>query len=170
MVFIGAAMLSAVMEGGNGFASTLTNGAIDDNDIVITVDSTNGFLSADYIILGNETILYTGKNATQFTGCTRGYNGTTAVSHGDNSSCYTADTSAINHALGFNVAATSDSMGWWAVVSIPLKFFTTTLPKIVTLNWSYLQGGLAIIGWFFFASGAGLIITMALSLMGARRV
>jgi len=38
------------------------------------------------------------------------------------------------------------------------------------MNYSFLSGQLAIIGWFFFAAAAGLIITLALYLAGGRRV
>jgi hypothetical protein len=38
------------------------------------------------------------------------------------------------------------------------------------MNFNFLTGNLAIIGWFFFAAGAGLIITLAISLAGGRRV
>ena len=51
-------------------------------DSTINVGSTNGF-AASYGILSinDELIVYTGKNATQFTGCQRGRFGTVAVQH-----------------------------------------------------------------------------------------
>ena len=45
----------------------------------ITVSSTTGFDSAGTIIIGNETITYTGTTSTTFTGCTRGAASTTAA-------------------------------------------------------------------------------------------
>lgn len=50
--------------------NTLVNGAITANDVTITVDSTNGFPSSGYILIGTDKITYTGKTTTQFTGCT----------------------------------------------------------------------------------------------------
>lgn len=47
----------------------------------ITANSTNGFPSSGKIQMELETISYTSKNSTQFLGCTRGIDGTTAASH-----------------------------------------------------------------------------------------
>lgn len=66
------------------------NGAINAAVTTITVDSTTGFPSTGLVLINQELITYTGKNATQFTGCTRGTNGTTAASHLDNTLVYNA--------------------------------------------------------------------------------
>jgi hypothetical protein len=173
-VFIGAAILSGIMEGGGGIQTTELTAAIDDDDTILTVTSTDGFLDADYLIIGTEKILYDWTDGTHFgrvaNPCTRGYDGTTATSHAADAMVMTADASTVNNALGFNIGAMADSMGLWSVVIIPFYFLTKTLPRIVMMNFSFLSGQLAIIGWFFFAAGAGLIITLALYLAGSRRV
>lgn len=169
-LFIGASVLSAFMEGGGGIVTVALAAPIDADDVSIQVASTSDFLSADYIVIGEEKILYTNTDATHFLNCTRGYDGTTAKAHTAGAMIYTADASAVNSALGFSIAATSDSMGIWAAVTIPFYFLTRTLPHIVMMNFSFLSGQLAIVGWFFFAAGAGLIITLAISLAGGRRV
>lgn len=64
---------------------TLLNGAIDNSQTTITVDSTVEFLSTGTILIDSERITYTGITSTTFTGCGRGANGTTAASHVDNS-------------------------------------------------------------------------------------
>jgi hypothetical protein len=61
------------------------NGAIDNSVTTIVVDSTSAFPSSGSIKINNEIITYTGKTATDFTGCVRGTGGTTAASHLDNS-------------------------------------------------------------------------------------
>jgi hypothetical protein len=171
-IFIACAILSAVMEGGGGIAAVALDTTIDADDLVVEVASTNGFLDADYIIIGSEKILYTSKTDTQFNVAAdgRGYDGTEAVAHTEGAMVYTAEASSINNALGFNIAATADTMGLWATITIPFFFLTKTLPRIVMMNYSFLSGELAIIGWFFFAAAAGLIITLALYLAGTRRV
>lgn len=172
-VFIGASILSAVMGGGGGIVSTRLAAAATSTDNVITVDSTDGFLKQDYIMIGSEKILFTNKTVVapfQFTGCVRGYGGTDPDSHSIDAMVYSADASVVNSALGFSIAATADSMGLWATVTIPFYFMTRTLPRIVSMNFSFLQGDLAIIGWLFFAAGIGLIITLGITLAGGRRV
>lgn len=53
-------------------ASTVLVGNVNATDTTINVVSTNGFLSAGYIIVEDEIIQYTNITATTFTGCTRG--------------------------------------------------------------------------------------------------
>ena len=169
-LFIGAAMLSAIMEGGGGIVAVELATAINATSTIIEVASTENYLDADYLVIGNEKILYTGKTATTFTGGSRGYGGTEATAHAAGAMVYTADASAVNNALGFSIAATADSMGLWATLTIPFYFFTKTVPRIVMMNFSFLTGQLAIIAWFFFAAGIGFIVTLALQLAGGRRV
>jgi len=64
-----------------GSALTQLNGPINDSATTITVDSTALFpnatiLAPKIILIDSELITYTGKTATQFTGCTRGALGT----------------------------------------------------------------------------------------------
>lgn len=169
-MFVGMSILSSVMEGGGGMNSTILTDNCTSTDTTITVQNTNGFLDADYLIIEEETILYSGKTDTTFTGLSRGQDGTDAESHGLNEPVYTLDTSTLNHALGYNIAATTDTMGVWAVVTIPYNFLTKTIPKLVVLNWSFMTGDLQIIGFFWFAFGGGFIITLAILVVGGRRV
>jgi hypothetical protein len=61
--------------------TTTLNGGIDNVVTTITVASASAFPSSGRIDIGTELITYTSKNATQFLGCTRGANGSTAGSH-----------------------------------------------------------------------------------------
>ena len=60
--------------------TTTTSTTHTDSVTTITVASTTGFDSAGTIVIGNETITYTGVTSTTFTGCTRGAASTTAAS------------------------------------------------------------------------------------------
>ena len=59
--------------------TTTTSTTHTDSVTTITVSSTTGFDSAGTIIIGNETITYTGTTSTTFTGATRGAGSTTAA-------------------------------------------------------------------------------------------
>jgi len=170
VMLIGCSILGAIMQGGGGIVTTELTSDITAEDLTVPVTSTTDYLGADYVIIGGEKILYTGKTAVSFTGCTRGYGNTEASAHPSGALVYTADAGAINNALGFNVAATIDSMGVIAFVAIPIQFFVITVPRIVRVNMTFLSGGLAIIGWMWLAMCAGFIITLAMSIIGARRV
>jgi hypothetical protein len=59
--------------------TTTTSTTHTDSVTTITVASTSGFDSAGTIVIGNETITYTGTTNTTFTGATRGAGSTTAA-------------------------------------------------------------------------------------------
>lgn len=169
-MFIGCTILSAVMEGGGGIVAAELQTGIDEDDTTIVLPTTVDFMDADYVIIGDEKISYTGTTATQLTGCHRGYESTEAVAHDAGSNVYTPEANLIDNALGFNIATATDGMGAWAVVTIPYKFLTRTLPNVVVMNYSFLTGYLGIIGWFIIAIGAPLVIVIAISLAGGRRI
>ena len=64
-----------------GVSASTLNGAIDDLVTTITVVSTTAFTTTGAIWIDGEYITYTGKTSTDFTGCVRGADGTTAASH-----------------------------------------------------------------------------------------
>jgi hypothetical protein len=64
--------LTAIHAYDDSSVSDTLDGGISDADTTITVDSTVGFESNGTITIGSEDIPYTGKSATQFTGCSRG--------------------------------------------------------------------------------------------------
>jgi len=167
--FIGAAILTGIMEGGGGIATTELALTVDADDTTLHVTSTDMFLDADFVVIGEERILYTSDNVTAFLNCTRGHSGTEAVSHVSGSRVYTAETSVVNNALGFNIAATTATVGVFSVVMIPVYFFTRTLPQLVMWNYSFLSGELAILAYFFFAVSAGFVVTLAIQMLQVAR-
>jgi len=64
-----------------GVSASTLNGAIDAVVTTITVVSTSAFTASGAIWIDGEYITYSGKTATDFTGCVRGADGTTAASH-----------------------------------------------------------------------------------------
>jgi len=64
-----------------GTATTTLNGTINSSATTVVVTSTTGFGTTGTILIDSELITYSGKTGTDFTGCTRGANGTIAASH-----------------------------------------------------------------------------------------
>jgi hypothetical protein len=64
-----------------GTSSSTLNGGINNSVTTITVVSTSTFTASGAIWINGEYITYSGKTATDFTGCVRGADGTTAASH-----------------------------------------------------------------------------------------
>ena len=76
----------------NGTTVTLLNGTINNSVTTVVVTSTTGFSATGTILIDSELITYTGKTGTDFTGCVRGTNGTTAASHTTGATVYNAST------------------------------------------------------------------------------
>lgn len=169
-MMLGCGIFIGIMGGGGGIVNTYLTDNITATNTTLPVFSTTDFLSEDYVIIGVEKVFYTGKTATTFTGCERGYGNTTAVSHDAGARVNTAVASAINYALGFNIVAVQDSLGWAAIIAIPLMFFIRTVPHIIVMSTNLLTGDLAIISWVFYIMAAGFIVTLAMTLIGSRRV
>jgi len=91
--------------------TTTLNGAIDDDDTVITVVSTVGFPDAGLICIDDELIQYGAKTETQFTGCTRGDN---ATGHSDGTTVYGQGTLQIDVTYDGSVGELKiDRIGAW---------------------------------------------------------
>lgn len=152
--------------GGGAVATTLVMPLSKTGDTVV-VDSTENFLDSDVITIGTEQIYYDSKDDTHFyvdaTG--RGYNGSKAGAWDAGRVVYNQETSIINEALGTNISAVSANNGWSAVVTIPLDFFRHTVPNMVKMDFPFLQGDMAIIGYLFLACSVGLIISLAMAML-----
>ena len=170
VMLLGTSILGGIMKGGGGIVAAPLASDMTATDTTITMADTRDYLTADYVIIEGERITYSGKTATTLTGCTRGCNDTTASSHETGALVYTADASGINNAVGFNLGAQQDSIGWVAVLAIPFNFFVITVPRIIRMNLEFLTGPLAIIGWVWICMAAGFIITLAIMILGGMRV
>ena len=109
------------------------DGAINNSVTTITVDSTTGFPAAGTILIDSELITYTGKTATDFTGCGRGASGTTAVSHLDNATVF--DTSTF---VGWGQAASVGvtlSPGLWSFDNFG-QILVATIRDGKTFSWN----------------------------------
>jgi len=166
VIFLIFALVSSFAEGGSGLVATQLDGAINDNDTTIDVDTTEGFLTAGSIIVGSEEIAYTGKNATQFTGGVRGFRRTDAAAHADNRAVYSPATGVINRALGFDIATVQSEEAKMSVVNIAWNFFTQSLGYLVTFNFPVLGGDLVYVRYLLMAPAVGFVLYLAINALG----
>lgn len=61
--------------------STVGAGGVNSSATTVPITDTAAFPSDGVCVIGNEAIAFTGKTGTSITGCTRGFDGTTAASH-----------------------------------------------------------------------------------------
>lgn len=159
------------MEGGGGLATTELNGAIEEDAVTLTVDTTQGFLEADYVVIGDEFIAYTWKDDTRFgrvaDPCTRGYNNTEAKAHSDDANVYSPDSGVLNAALGFNIASVEGTAGKFAVITLTWGFLTRSLPNLIMWDFSFFDGNLMLVRYVFMAMSVGVVVYFGVALINA---
>ena len=169
MVLFGlASILAGIMEGGGGITTTRLTANLTDVATTIDVASTAGFLSSDYINIGNEKIRYTGKTNTTFTGATRGWDGTDATTHSTSDKVYSDEAQVINSALGFNVASTGSTVGALSIPTIITNVFFHTAPKLIIWDFNFLKEGQMVYArYLLLMISTGFIVTFALTVASA---
>jgi hypothetical protein len=169
-MMLGTGILLGIMAGGGGIVTTDLSANVSANQTYLPVLSTSDFYTQDYVIIGSEKIYYTSVNDTAFLSCTRGYGSTTATAHTEGARVYTAQSAAMNNAVGFNIIAVQDELGWLSFVAIPFLFVAVTIPHIIKDGANLITGDLAIIMWFYYAMVGAFIITLAWTVFVGRRV
>lgn len=167
--FVLISIVGSIFQGGGGIVTTELTDAIDADDTTIPVISTANFLAIDYVVIGNEKMLYSSKDATNFYIAERGYQDTAAEAHDERDYVRTAVSSTLNSMAGYNIASITDAAGLWSAVTLPFAILKL-IGNALWINWSFLGSDLAILSYIWICLGIGLIVTIALSLAGGRRV
>jgi hypothetical protein len=165
IIFVGASILAAIMQGGAGIVSTILTEDIDVDATTIPVETTQLFLSQDVIRIGNEKIMYTSISGTEFLNATRGHGDTKIEPHQAGTRVYSVEAGALNAAMGYNFGVSIETGGMWGIVMLPINFFIVTLPHLIKLNVNFLATPeLAFIAIFWFAAGIALLVTLAIQI------
>ena len=118
--------------------TTSLNGSITDSDTTIVGVSTTNFAASGAIWIGSERITYSGKTATDFTGCTRGTGGTTAAAHASGVTVYVDVNGISGSILNDNFAVDVVSANTYDITT------TGTATSTATLGYAVLQYEVAI--------------------------
>ena len=164
--YICGQILSFTIDGTTGLGATELAASMSKTATTATVHSTDLFLSADLFIIGDETICYSGKSDTTFTGLTRGCRGTSAASHSNQSRVYGEATGLINQVIGFNLLQTlsNDGLivgGLKVAVQLP-SAIARTFTKLVMWDFAYFEGPAVYLQYMFFVLSAGLVLSLGL--------
>jgi hypothetical protein len=163
-IWILLTIFSAFAYGQGGINSTVLTSAMGATDTSAAVQSTSGFLpGGDYVTIGGEQMRYTSLDMTHFYGLVR----SGGSPHANSTMVYNQQSNLLNASLGFNVNAVTTSSGLISIFTIPLKFFTTTLPNIITGSsiMPLLPGMWAFLGWIWIAITSGVVISLGVSLV-----
>ena len=163
-VYVIMTILASALHGGGGINTTYVYGADADpkSSTKIYGYSVDGFLSTDYIIIDGEKIYYNGVDKSQnyFSNCAF-----TKI-HKAGAKVYSQQSSLLNNALGFNVGAITSTVGFFSVVTIPVKFFTTTLPNLFVGNlMTTAEGEMAIFGYIWLAFTIGAVVSIGIAML-----
>lgn len=159
--------IDAVAEGGGGNVATQTDGAVAAADLAMQVDDTQYFLTTGVLWIDNEKIYYANTDPTDFLVLTRGYEGTTAAAHLDNTVVYNEPVGIMNAAMGFDIAQTASTYGIASAITIPLGIMTKTLPRIATWDYGFLSGDMVYVKYFLTVVTVGCILYLAIALLYA---
>ncbi len=115
---------------------TTTTGAVLAGDSTINVSSTSGGFAASYGVLSvdDELVVYTGKNATQFTGCQRGAFGTAASGHNNGAAVKANMVSGFITSLQSAVLAVENELGTAAARNYIRKDGAVTVTGLKTFQ------------------------------------
>ena len=164
-------VISGVAEGGGGIVTTQLTSDLSATGTTVNVVSTEGFLKADYIVIGDEYIKHGDKTATSFgvsLSSGRGFNDTEAVAHASGTKVYSGSADPLNAALGFNILATGDTTGSVDIITVGTRFLSTTLPRLVTWDYGILQVGfMTYIRVVLQILGGAFLLYLGLSMVGA---
>jgi len=168
-VWICLTILASFCTGAGGINATYLTAPMAATDNSATVNSTAGFLpGGDILFIGGEQMTYSSTDYTHFYGLTR----TNGVAHaalessGVPTMVYSQQTNLVNDALGYNVSQVVSSSSFVAVFTIPYKFFSVTLPAIISGQgiMPLLPGVFAFIGYFWLAMTAGVAVSFGVQL------
>ena len=140
--FVIMQIISFNVEGYGGLAATSLTSTIALDAATVPVTTTSGFLTPDYIVIGDEAICYATLTASSFTNLTRGCRDTEAQSHVAGARVYNETTSVMNEVVGFNIAETMSTSGAIRTITMVPRALMHAVPRLVMWDYSYLEGDL----------------------------
>jgi hypothetical protein len=165
--FIGGSILSAIVEGYTGLATTEVSSQLSETGATLTVGSTAGFSSNGVVSIGDETICYTGTTATTFTGLSRGSScrsHSSAAVHAVGSRIYSEAPGVINTLVGFDMASAFSDGGFGGFAKgIYTSFknlpnFLQAMASMIMWDYSFLVGPYVYIKYFMYVFSAGMVL------------
>lgn len=157
-LYVGFTILGFASAGGGGIVITRMTSGITSSQTTIPVESTEGFLAADTLVVDTEYMTYSGKTAISFTGVARGINGTAPSAHVGGKNVYTESAGVINSLLGFNIAAINSAFGILKLITYAPLAFTSGISHLILFDYPMFDGVLVYLKYMFFAVEAiGLV-------------
>ena len=163
VLFLLFSYFSSIFEGGGGMVAVPITIAVDEEDTEITVASTVGFLTP--VAGWSDPRVMIRNDEIVYTGLTATkFTGCSGITedYAVNTMIYTTDIGVLNKAFGFDIVSTGDAYTEVSAVNIGWNFFTTALGYLVSFNFSLLSGDLIYLRYLFLAPAVGFIMYLAI--------
>ena len=169
-MWIAITIAGGVVAGEVPFATTTLTVAIDEDDDVLTVGSTEGLPNKGVVVLENEHIGYSHKTSTTLYGSdtaplVRGAQDTDATPHAAGTFVATVQGSMMGQSVAYEVVALTDAAGPRAVIVAPLAFFRL-MGAFLSPPLEFLGTNLQIIAYLWIILAIGILVAVAVTLFG----
>jgi hypothetical protein len=174
--FVSLTILSAIVEGHTGLETTELTAGISETSTTITVKTTDPFADRGQLMIGDETICYTGKNSVQFTGVTRGadcrrFSEAQAFPAGQQ--VMVEGTGIVNQLVGFDILSAFGEggisgfvLGSVNVVS-NLPSFLNAVARMLVWDYSFLDGSFVYLKYLvLYPLSAGMVLSFVRLALG----
>jgi hypothetical protein len=174
--FVSLTIISAIVDGHTGLETTELTSDITETSTTLNVRTTDPFSSAGQLMIGDETICYTGKNGVQFTGVTRGEDcrrHSEAQAFPIGQQVMVEGTGIVNQLVGFDILSAFGEggisgfvLGTVNVVS-NLPAFLGAVGRMLVWDYSFLDGSFVFIKYLvLYPLSAGMVLSFVRLALG----
>ena len=171
-MFLISSFFASSMGSGGAIGSTPLANVVSATDTTLPVADTSDFTSSGYVVMEDEIVTYTAKNATNFLNVTRGVIdpetglATTAAAHMTGAYVNTLVVSTSNQFVDMTIVQSNATFGTFNAVTFGSRFFKD-LPKEVAWNYPFLdnQGGALLKYFIFYPLSVGFILSVFYSML-----
>lgn len=174
--FTASVFLGGVIQGNTGLATTSLASDMTETDTTATVNATQGFGTFGVIIIGNETVCFTGITSTTITGLTRGEDcrsHSKVSTHAVGDRVYSEGPGVINTIIGFDIASAFSDGGFTGLVVgvfksvVQLPTFVASIARMLMWDAAFLEGPYVYYKYFvLYPLSAGLVLSFVRLALG----
>jgi hypothetical protein len=168
-IFSTVTILSAVVDGHTGLETTSLTTAVAETDTTIYVKTTDPFPESGIMMIGDETICYSGTTSTTFTGLSRGEDcrrTSTAAAYPIGQQVMSEGPGVINTLVGFDITSAFSDGGifglakgmWTSAKNLPN--FLAAVARMVMWDYSFLNGSFVYVKYLvLYPLSAGMVLS-----------
>ena len=161
---------SSIADGEVAFIATKLTAPTTPAAASVEVQSASGFLASGGIWMGDEYCTYTGKDATHFTGLTRGVTygtqtKTTAFAHISGTKVYSRTARRSNALLSFNIAQVAAEGGSISAITGLVWSFVVSIPSMLLWDYSFFVGELVMLRILLMGLSVAFLWPLLMSLL-----